>query len=239
MRKLLFLMLTLTAAILLVVSCSDDEPTAPVPVPAKILILEDGGTEDTLQLFLDSAGFDVTMGGLYSNYTGTNFSAYDLVIFLNGVQHTNVMADSIQQALKNYVMGGGVLLITEWMVYDGNTVILDSLSLVTSGASYNDGFEAYLKQLDHPIAAGLPDSFDLPSPDWYWVQTFAKPTSLCTNIQSIYNGVSATSPQLLIGTFGSGRMIHWAMPGQANGADIWYPEVRRIFINIAAFSKTI
>jgi hypothetical protein len=226
-------------ALILAVSCSDDEPTAPVSVPAKVLILEDGGSEDTLQLFLDSAGFDVTMGGLYSSYTGTNFSAYDLVIFLNGVQHTNVMADSVQTALKNYVMGGGVLLLTEWMVYDGNTTILDSLSPVTSGGGYNDGFEAYLKQLDHPITAGLPDSIDITNPCGYWYATNAKPTSLCTNIQTIYNGVASASPQILIGTYGTGRVIYWAMGGQTQCADLWVSPVRRIFINIAAFSKTI
>jgi len=239
LRRLLFLILVLSFAFLLVLSCSEDEPTAPVAAPAKVLILEDDGTEDTLFKILDSAGFDVTLGGIYHEYKGTDFSAFDLVILLNGLEYTTAMPDSVQQGLKSYVNGGGVLLLTEWFVYYGNQVILDSLSLVTSGGNYNDGFEAYLKQLDHPITAGLPDSIDITNPCGYWYATTARPTSLCTNIQTIYNGVTAASPQLLIGTFGSGRVIYWAMGGQTQCADLWVSPIRRLFINIAAFSKTI
>jgi len=239
MKRILILFLAASFLYLLIISCNDDNPTESVAVPAKVLILEDGGSQDSLFKILDSAGFDVTLGGLYSDYTGANFSAYDLVILLNGLTYSNVMPDSVQFGLRNYVNGGGVLLLTEWFVYYGNQVVLDSLSLVTSGGAYNDGFEAYLKQLDHPITAGLPDSIDITNPCGYWYATTARPTSLCTNIQTIYNGVTAGSPQILIGTFGSGRVIYWAMGGQTQCADLWVSPVRRLFINIAAFSKTI
>lgn len=240
MKRLIFAFSVMTILYLLILSCKNsNDSMSSNSTPAKILILEDGGSQDTLFKFLDSAGFDVTLGGLYSDYTGVNFGGYDLVIFLNGVTRGNVMPDSVQYGLRNYVNGGGVLLLTEWFVYDGDQVILDSLSPVNSGGAYNDGYEGYLKQIDHPITAGLPDSIDITNPCGYWYATTARPTSLCTNIQTIYNGVVAASPQIVIGTYGSGRVVYWAMGGQTQCANLWISPIRQLFFNIANFSKTI
>lgn len=243
MKRILFSFLaaclTIFLVVIIAIGCSDDDPVSSTPVPAKVLILEDGGTEDSLQFILDSAGFDVTMGGLYLAYTGTDFSTYDLVILLNGLAFNTPMPDSVQQGLKSYVMAGGVLLTTEWFVYYGKNVILDSLSPVTSGQIFNDGPETHIKELDHPITAGLPDTFYTHPSDWYWYATADRATSLSSNRRVLTSGVVANSAQLVIGTFGSGRVIYWAMAGIYNGPDVWSTEVRRIFINIAAFSKTI
>ncbi|HEX2897840.1 MAG TPA: hypothetical protein VHP63_07315 [candidate division Zixibacteria bacterium] len=240
MRRILISFIAIGFVFLLALGCSEDEPTAPVPaVLAKILILEDGGTQDSLFKILDSAGFDVTLGGHYSDYTGTNFSTYNLVILLDGFVTGYTMADSIQTALKNYVQSGGVLLTTDWFNYYANNVIVDSISPLEYGGNYGDGaVERYVKELDHPITAGVPDTFDTYQ-DWTWIQAVDKANSLSTNRQVLFSGFQAGSTALGIGTYGSGRIIHWAMAGVDYGPNIWSPEVRRIFINIAAFSKTI
>ncbi len=238
MRRLLFVILVLSFIFLLVLSCSKDQPTGPVvPGLANVLILEDDLTEDTLLKILDSANFDVTMGGLFFDYTGTNFGAYDLVILLNGYEYDHVIADSIQTALRNYVFNGGVLLSTEWLLFTDYDTILNALLPV----SYNNTFtylpQTFLKVTNHAIAAGVPDSFDTRN-GWSFSHTTDNVTSLSTNREVIYNGKTG-GPALAIGIYGDGRSIHWSMAGQSNGPNIWSPEVRRLFINIAAFSKTI
>ncbi|HEX2897839.1 MAG TPA: hypothetical protein VHP63_07310 [candidate division Zixibacteria bacterium] len=241
MKRLLISFSLIALLYLLILGCSDDEPTAPTqPARANVLILDDVGTQDSLLKILDSANFDVTLGGPFWAYTGTNFSAYDLVIILHGVSYSEYIADSIQAALRNYVNGGGVLLTTEWLLYY-NENTYDSILHSIIPVSYNDNYEyfpeTYLKVTDHAITAGVPDSFDTRT-DWTLVYMIDNATSLSTNHQVIYNGKNG-GPAITIGTYGAGRSIHWAMAGQYRGADIWSPEVRRIFINIAAFSKTI
>ncbi len=238
MHRILISFLTIGFVFLLALGCSKDEPTAPTPaVPAKILILEDGGNEDTLFTILDSAGFDVTLGGLYYDYTGTNFSAYDLVIFLHGVDYGHPIADSIESALRNYVNSGGVLLTIEWLLYYSDDTILTSINPLAYDSAYTYNYETYLEATPHAITAGVPDSFDTRT-DWTLLYMVDNAASLSNNRQVIYNGKEG-GPALAIGTYGTGRAIHWAMAGAYNGPDVWSPEVRRIFINIASFSKTI
>ena len=243
MRRILFSFLTIGFVFLLALACSEDEPTAPIPaVPAKVLILEDGGTEDSLFKILDSAGFDVTLGGLFQNYTGTNFSAYDLVILLNGFDFSYEMVDSVELGLKNYVTGGGVLLVTEWMCYTivhfGFNLILDSILPVESDGHSVGGVETYYKESNHDITAGLPDSF-VTKATWSISEVFPNSRTQTTDYTVLFSGKSYGGAAMTMGTLGSGRVIHWSMAGQFGGPDIWIPEVRRLFINIAAFSKTI
>ncbi|HEX2897838.1 MAG TPA: hypothetical protein VHP63_07305 [candidate division Zixibacteria bacterium] len=247
MPRYLMLLSALFLALILAVSCSDDEPTAPVPAIANVLLMEDGGNEDSLYKILDLANFDVTLGGPFQNYTGTDFSAYDLVILLNGIDYTYEMPDSVETALKNYVSGGGVLLVTEWMCYTiytfGYNRILDSILPVESfGDSYGPVVETYLIEGNNAeinaIRAGVPDSFDTRA-TWSYSAVFTNPRSQLTNYTLIYSGVLANTPALTMGTIGTGRVIHWSTALEYEGVNIWSPEVRRLFINIAAFSKTI
>lgn len=238
MKRLIYALPLLLFVYLLAISCSKDKPTqSGAGAPTKVLILEDNGTQDTLQFILDSAGFDVTMGGLYYDYTNTNFSAYDLVILLNGVNYGYDIEDSIQTALINYVNGGGVLLTTEWLLEEGNNTIIESILPVSYNSLYAYNGETYLKVTSNAITAGVPDSFDTRA-GWSAIYMVDNPASLSTNHVVLFNG-KASGPALTMGTYGTGRTIHWAMAGQYWEDDIWSPEVRRIFINIANFSKGI
>jgi hypothetical protein len=73
----------------------------------KVLILEDGGTQDSIYAILNRTGlFNLTLGGPYYLYTGTNINQYNVIIFLDGVEWIYGMADSVQQKIVNRVSQG-------------------------------------------------------------------------------------------------------------------------------------
>ena len=114
----------LVCSLILSIGCSEENnPAEPVGIKnsdIKVLILKDGGTEDTVYSVLFKAGFDVTVGEFFYNFDGRFIDGYNLVIFLNGVNYNNDISDSVQQRLKNYVRDGGTLLTTEWMTFSTN-----------------------------------------------------------------------------------------------------------------------
>lgn len=59
---------------------------------------------------LVAEGFDVTNGGLYYSYVGTDFSAYDCVIWLEGKNFGNPLQAGVDAALAAYVAAGGGLV---------------------------------------------------------------------------------------------------------------------------------
>ena len=131
-----------------------------------ILILEDGGTQDSVYSILSQAGFNVTLGGPYWQYTGMGINQYRLVIFLNGVIYVNAMPDSVQWKIRNYIRNGGGLLTTEWILWDGNSFgILAPILPSTYGGTYSYAPEWYHKSATHAISQNLPDSFIVPN-DW-------------------------------------------------------------------------
>ena len=238
MKRTILACLTMLMVALLISACGDDDPVSGTQSdPAKILVLEDNGTEDSLYVVLDAAGFDVTRGGLYYEYTSTDFSAYDLVILLNGVDYGETIEDSIQQAMKDYVMAGGVLLTTEWLLEEGYYDILESFMPVAYDDDYSYSSETYIKMATHPITASVPDTF-VTNSDWSLVYMYEldNASTECTNRTILFQGLEG-GPALTIGDLGTGHIIHWAMAGEYEGADIWSDEVRQIFINIARFSQ--
>ncbi len=212
-------------------------------ITTRVLILEDGGTEVSVRTILTDAGYTVTMGGLYDEYTGTDFSAFDLVLLLNGIYYGDTLEAGVQQGLKDFVSAGGVLMTTEWLTYEGTGVdywdtLMDILPL-----TYNDDYcdesdgvcpETYTKRVDHPITEGLPATFLTPS-DWTYSFQAVNSSSLANNIQVLFEG-STSGSALGVGDFGLGHTIHWSMAGAYGGTDIWSTETTRILTNIAAFA---
>ncbi len=240
MPRRMLICLTMLSMVLLISACSDDDPdpvSSPQPTVARVLVLEDGGTEDSLYVVLGSAGFNVTHGGPYTDYHNTDLSAYDLVILLNGVDYGETIEDSIQQAMKDYVTAGGVLLTTEWALEEGYWDILESFMPVAYDDDYDYASETYVKLVDHEITAALPDTFETNS-DWSYVNMIelADGATASTNRTVLCKGLLG-GPALVIGDLGTGHIIHWAMAGEYNGSDIWSDEVKQIFVNIANFSK--
>jgi len=236
LRKTLLTGFTMLLLVFLFNACSKD-PVSSKRDPAKILVLEDGGTEDTLYTVLDSAGFDVTHGGLYYDYTNTDFSAYDLVILLGGVDYGETIEDTIQTALKNYVTAGGNLLTTEWTLEEGYYSILESFMPVAYDGDYSYHPETYVRMATHPITANIPDTF-MTNADWalVYMTELDDASTESTNRTVLFKGLEG-GPALTIGNLGTGHIIHWAMAGEYEGPDIWSDEVKQIFINIGKFSE--
>lgn len=213
-------------------------------VGPQVLILEDDGTEDAMATILTGAGCDVTMGGLYYDYVETDFSAYDLVILLYGVDYGYGIDSDVQQGLKDFVQAGGVLLTTEWLTYQGTgetdwATLIDLLPLAYDDDYCDNGagecVETYTKLVDHAVTEGLPATFSTPG-DWVYSFQVVNATSVASNIQVLFEG-SISGAALGIGDFGTGHVLHWSMGGEYEGSDIWSTETSRILTNIADFSE--
>lgn len=212
-------------------------------VRTRILILEDDGTEDSIQTILADAGYTITMGGNYYDYTSTDFSNWDLVILLYGYDYGYDIELNVQQGLKDFVVTGGVLLTTEWLTYEGIgaekwETLIDILPLAYNDDYCDDGGgecpETYTKMVDHPITEGLPATFLTPA-DWTYSFLAANDSTLATDIQVLFQG-SNSGNAMGIGRLGLGYTIHWSMAGIYDGTDIWSTETVRILTNIAAFA---
>ena len=202
-----------------------------------VLILEDGGTQDSVRAILSRAGFTVTLGGPYWTYTGVGISQYRLVIFLNGVNYSNAMADSVQMRIRNYVGSGGGLLTTEWILWNENNFsILRAILPSKYGGTYAYSSELYRKRATHAISQNLPDSFLVPT-DWSF-STAVRDTSAAKQAITVFNG-ALSGDAVVAGRYGNGKVVHWNMGGQKIGADIWSAEVRTLLRNIASYAQGV
>ncbi len=213
---------------------TSNEPTTPVTQRDKgILILEDRGTQDSLAGILTDMGFQVDMGGPYWEYSAENIETYKLIIFLNGVEWVEVMSDTTQTLIRNFVQNGGTLLSTEWISWSGATnQIINDILPVVYGGSWSTGSEMYYPDMSHTISAGLPDSFWV-SNNWSFSVTQLKPT-VENQAETVITG-SRSAAVLATGVFGNGTVIHWNMGGHYAGTDIWSPEVRLLLHNTIQF----
>lgn len=223
--------------------CSkDNNPTEPEGIKnsdINVLILKDGGTEDSVYAVLSKENFNVTVGELYYNFDGRFIDSYNLIIFLNGVNYNNYISNDIQNRLKSYVRDGGILLTTEWMTFSINTsnyyqILKDILPVMYTG-DYDSGTETYTKEVNHPITEGLPDSFSISNEEWSYSLTAVYNNSLSSNPTVLFSG-NSSGAALTIGQLNNGKTIHWNMAGAYEGDTIWTPEVTQILINIAKYS---
>ncbi len=236
--------LIIGAVMLLLAACSkDNNPTAPETgvknSDIKVLVLKDGGTEDTIYSVLSKAGFDVTVGDFYYNFDGKFISDYNLVILLNGVDYFNDISDSAQLRIRNYVRDGGILLTTEWMTYsiavsNHYQVLKDFLPVMYNGGYYY-GTETYTKLVNNPITDGLPTSFSISDTNWSYSYTSLYNNSLSTNLTVLFSG-DKSGAALAMGELNKGKTIHWNMAGAYEDNTIWTSEVKKILINIAKYS---
>ena len=243
MKNLIKLTFIMILATVLFAACSkDNNPTEPEGIKnsdINVLILKDGGTEDSVYAVLSKENFNVTVGELYYNFDGRFIDSYNLIIFLNGVNHNNNISNDVQNSLKNYVRDGGILLTTEWMTYSINNSnyyqILKDILPVTYTGDYDYGTETYTKEVNHPITEGLPASFSISNEEWSYSLTAVYNNSLSSNPTVLFSG-NSSGAALTIGQLNNGKTIHWNMAGAYEGNTIWTPEVRQILINIAKYS---
>ena len=212
---------------------SDPDIEAPT-ISGNILILEDSGTEQGVHSILDEAGFDdVVLGGHYGDFDGENLENFETVIFLNGTHWSSTMDESSQQQLRDWIGDGGGLLSTEWLMWSGSAnETFTSTFPVTYGGSWSRGSETYTRETGHPIAYGLPDSFDTPS-DWSYSETVLDDDPAKEAV-TVFSG-SSSGAAVAAGRYGDGRIVHWNMGGEYNGSDIWSEHTELLLTNIVAY----
>ena len=199
----------------------------------EILILEDDGTQDSIAQILSDFGFKVELGGPYWEYTGENIERYRVIIFLNGVEWVQVMSDTVQTKIREFVQNGGTLFSTEWISWSGATnQILNDILPVIYGGSWDIGSEMYYMDKSHPITAGLPDSFQVSS-DWSFSETHLRAT-MDNQAETIITG-SRSNAAVAVGVYEKGIVIHWNMGGHYSGDEIWSSNVRMLLANIVQF----
>jgi len=219
----------LLVALGLQAGCGDDCPTAPEPpVPAKILVLSDAGTQGHVLFVLAKAGFDDVEGPLYYEFDGTGLEEYDAVLLLNGVDYGYAIPDSTQARLVRYVENGGGLLTIEWLLYEDNNPILTEILPAEYGGDYDYAPDDYTRALDHPVSAGLPDVFTTPE-DWSAVQLAAVSDS--TKAPEVIFHSTIAGDAVVVGRYGAGRTLCWGMAGEYHGTKIWDANVDKLLVN--------
>ena len=145
--------------------------TAPTHA-AEVLIIwdEENGTDvQSITTTLGDAGHVVTLSDTIEyEYDGTNPapSDFDVVIHLNGDTHATGLPEAGQQALVDFVAGGGAFIHSEWNAYEfgeGRHTLMEDLTLLvrTSGHTANETLYVLDGVEDHPVLAGVPASFEL------------------------------------------------------------------------------
>jgi hypothetical protein len=240
----IYLFLMLVSLVALATGCgSDDDPVAPAPTPAekaRIAIMNDDSTEVSVIAILEGAGYEVTDLGLYADYTGTDFSAYDLVFMLTGYEYGDVLPDSVQQGLLDFMDGGGTLVTNEWLGYSENNDLLMAMLPLTYNDDYcDDGDTACVDTItvdvSHALTKGLPATFLTP-PDYTYSFMTVTTTSNTANIMSVMSGAIGGAA-LGVGDWGEGHTIHWNWAGVYAGDDIWDANTTMILLNIADFAR--
>jgi hypothetical protein len=219
------------------IGCKKDSANPEEEQKKGVLVLEDEGTQDSLMMILKDAGIEAESAGPYWEYDGDNIDRFKLIIFLNGVEWTEVMSTEVQQKIRTYVINGGVLFSTEWISWSGatNQVLNDMLPVVYNGW-WSTGVEQYTKMADHFISQSLPVTFDVP-PHWSY-SAIKLDTTASKNATLIFQG-SLSGAAVVLGDFGMGKVIHWNMGGQYNGNNIWTADVRQLLINIVNYGLNI
>lgn len=232
-RRLALIALALTA--LLATGCGKDgNPVAPLAALPRVLLLGDGGSQDSVRAILSGAGYAVTYGGLYWTFRGAGLADQDAVVFLCGRAYTHDVADSVETKLAAFVAGGGGLIGTEWMMWNrehnANMDIVTGILPVDYGQDERYSNETYQKlAVLHAVGAGLPDSFSTTGP-WSFSGMRAS-TDPAKQAVTVFRG-SLSGDAVVVGVNGAGRTAHWNMAGEYNGKGIWDPNTRRLLVNL-------
>ncbi len=124
---------------------------------ATVLVLDDADeARHGFAAALIAEGFAVTQGGLYYSYVGTDFSAFDCVLWLEGRNFGNPMQAGVDAALAAYVAAGGGLVRNGYGIWWAKTRI-------DVAASLNP-----LCYAISPVAGytGVPTPYDLDGGTW-------------------------------------------------------------------------
>lgn len=200
-----------------------------------VLILEDGGTQDSVYAILNRTGlFNLTLGGPYYTYTGNNINNFNVIIFLNGVEWSFSMADSVQQKIVNRVSQGAGLFTIEWVSWNSTYGIIENIIPVTTDATYIENTTETLTKLanTHPVANNLPSSFQLFGFHSFTLEV--RDTNPAKQAVSVFQG-SWSGSAVTAGIWNSGKTVHWSSAGHYSSNNIWDNNSRQLLVNIVRY----
>lgn len=191
-------------------------------------------TTQAFKTALENAGMAVTLSSTSEvGYDGTNPSpsAFNAVIHLNGVTYTQEMALAGQQALVNYVSGGGCFIHGEWNAYEISqgrmaTMLPLTLTVRSAGRQGSISYTAAAGQSGHALLAGVPSAFTFQSGGNVGpARTFAtQPVTLL-----MFDGSSCG---VAVREFGNGRVVGFSHSGNwANYQTLLDANIQRLYVN--------
>jgi hypothetical protein len=216
-----------------------EDPIDPPSRPGPVLVLGDERTEDSVAAILTRAGIEVEVGGPYWEHSGDGLDGFSAVVFLTGFAWARRMPEAAQSKLVAFVANGGGLMTVEWLLYNhyydsGFQDLVGAIAPAKYAGDYAYSGETYSRTADHPVAAGLPQSFALPADGWSYSLTTADPDP-AKAAQVVFRG-SASGDAVVAGRHGQGRTVHWNMAGEyQQRSAIWSAEVRQLLVNIVKF----
>jgi hypothetical protein len=218
-----------TAAPEAVYSTNDPDPTraraapaGPSPVPqrdsgphvlaaSRVLVIGDGGTESDVVPILTGAGYPVTVVSDDSAWDGGNPGLDDVgtVVLLDGIDYGDNMPVAGQQALLDFVRGGGGVVVTEWISYEvsqGRYASMKPLVPITRTTGLT-GLLNYSVVVTHAVTEGVSPTF----------QVAAGVTKGTLNSGRAVVNLSTGEPAVVVKEEGLGRIVDFAVAGNYNG----------------------
>lgn len=227
------MLLLLPIALALLAGCgSDNPPTAPKAPRFEVLVLSDGGSQDSMIAILRRDGLSVVAGPNFKTYNVQDIARYAAVVLPVGVEYSQAVPDSLVPSYVQYVANGGGLVTTDWMAYYRSTYwqrFSPLLASVRAGSYLQGVAENYSVAISHRITEGLPSTFAIPATSSYGFT--ARDMDAGKNTRVIING-SRSGAVVVEGTVGLGRIVHWNIAGAYNGANPWNANTRRLFANM-------
>jgi len=231
------ILLPLTVALALLAGCGGNSaPSAPAAPRQEVLVLNDGGTQDSMIAILRRDGLNVVAGPLFFNYDTKDIARYAAVVFPCGVQYTKSVPDSLVPRYVQYVANGGGLVTTDWLAYYRSSYSANFSPLIAAlpaGGYRTRVTENYSVLLSHRISQGLPSTFAIPATSSYGFTL--RDTDAGKSTRVIIAG-STSGAAVVEGTLGLGKLIHWNTGGNYGGSNPWSVDTRRLFVNMVRYA---
>jgi PKD repeat protein len=199
----------------------------PSGVGKSILVLRDGISENDVIAILTSAGFNVITGPLEYQYDGTNPPLINIgvVVLLDGNSYDKDMPANGQTALRNFVLNGGGLVLTEWFAYERDNGRYSYMSDLQILARSNGtmGSEIYTVVASHPVVEGLPFSFGIPVNGHNIGHAINDGVVVATG--------SSSGDAVVIKEVGPGRVVQMSTATGYDGQNPWNTEMQQLLVN--------
>ncbi|MCA9582566.1 MAG: hypothetical protein KC416_12280 [Myxococcales bacterium] len=203
------------------------------PRKPTVFLIDDSDAGPQFKAAFEAAGMTVTEAGNYYDWDGVTpaLGDHDVAVLLQGKSYSSDIAEAMDDALVAYVEGGGVLIRTEWGLYNarnGADVDIDLMFPVKYDSGYDYVATWNVVETNHPFLAGVTAPF---SSDAGYSETVLEADA------TLIMKSDDNNPLLTTKQFGKGHVVHV-------NHDMTYtistvePQILKIFVNIAHWSTS-